>query len=597
MANKKIRRASESSRDRGYPRPQLQRANWTSLNGTWGFSIDEDAKWRSPQEVRWQTTIKLPFSPETPASGVHNTGFYKAVWYHIKLRKPELQKGERLILHFGAVDHLASVWIDDQLVVTHEGGYTPFSVDITEHLSGPDYLITVRAYDDPQDLAKPRGKQDWRLEPHSIWYPRTTGIWQTVWLETVHQTHIERIRWTPNVTNWEFDVQVRIAGPLEDRLRLRTRLSSRGNALVDDTYSITGETLQRKIVLPDPGIDDYRNELLWSPGAPNLIDAQLDLIDEDDNVIDSVTSYTAMRQVMVQGDRLVMNGRPLMLRFLLDQGYWIEGGLTAPNDEAYKKDITLIKSMGFNGVRKHQKIEDPRFLYWADQMGLLVWEEMPSPYQFSTETINRLTREWSAAIERDVSHPCIIAWVPFNESWGVPDLPDVKAQRDFVNGVYHLTKALDPTRPVIGNDGWEMEKTDIIAIHDYERNPDRIRERYLRTPENLAALFTYERPGHRLLLLEGRRYAGEPIMLTEFGGIAYHKDVKHTWGYKRAMTASDFEKQYTELLAAVRAMPIFSGFCYTQFTDTYQEANGLVYMDRSPKLPVARIAKATSGGM
>jgi len=206
-----------------------------------------------------------------------------------------------------------------------------------------------------------------------------------------------------------------------------------------------------------------------------------------------------------------------------------------------------------------------------------------------------MVKEWTEAIERDASHPCIVIWVPFNESWGVPDLPEVRAQRDLVAGIYHLTKALDPTRPVIGNDGWEMHQTDIVAIHDYERTPPRLLERYRRTPENLEALFAYERPGNKRLLIDGHSYNGCPIMLTEFGGIAYHKDVKHTWGYKRAASPGEFGRQYAELLAAVRALPMFSGFCYTQFTDTYQEANGLVYMDRSPKVPIEQIQKATAG--
>jgi len=246
-------------------------------------------------------------------------------------------------------------------------------------------------------------------------------------------------------------------------------------------------------------------------------------------------------------------------------------------------------------VRKHQKIEDPRFLYWADRIGIFVWEEMPSAYAFTPQTIERVTREWTKAIERDASHPCIICWVPFNESWGVPDLTNVAAQRDFVRGIYHLTKALDPTRPVICNDGWEMLESDIIAIHDYERNPANLLTRYARDGESLAALFEHERPGHRQLLIDGVTPDNQPIMLTEFGGIAFSKDVKRTWGYKRAGTASEFGKQYKALLAAVRALPLFSGFCYTQFTDTYQEANGLLYMNRKPKLPIEQIARATSG--
>ncbi|MEA2734202.1 MAG: hypothetical protein QOE14_653, partial [Humisphaera sp.] len=291
----------------------------------------------------------------------------------------------------------------------------------------------------------------------------------------------------------------------------------------------------------------------------------------------------------------VLNGRMVDLKLVLDQGYWRESGLTAPSDAALRRDVELVKELGFNGVRKHQKIEDPRFLYWADKLGLMVWEEMPSPYRFSQQAIERLTREWLAAMARDISHPCIICWVPFNESWGMPDLPNVAAQREFLRGVYHLTKSFDPNRPVIGNDGWEMVTTDIVAIHDYERVPANISKRYARDAETLADLFKYERPGHKQLLLEGCPYENRPIMLTEFGGIAYSKDTKHTWGYKRAATPREFGKQYGDLLAAVRAMPLFSGFCYTQFTDTYQEANGLLYMDRTPKVPIKEIRKATSG--
>jgi beta-galactosidase/beta-glucuronidase len=365
--------------------------------------------------------------------------------------------------------------------------------------------------------------------------------------------------------------------------------------LADDVYSLSEREVSRTIIIPDGGIDDYRNDLLWSPWSPNLIGAELELLDERDKVIDSVQSYTAMRSVHAEGDRFVLNGRPVDLRMVLDQGYWPDTGLTAPDDAALRRDVELVKQLGFNGVRKHQKIEDPRFLYWADRLGLLVWEEMPSPYRFSPQTVERLTREWTAAIRRDASHPCIICWVPFNESWGVPDLPNVKEQRDFCRGVYYLTKSIDPTRPVIGNDGWEMVASDIVAIHDYERDPSRVRTRYDRSESNLSDLFTYERPGHRQLLLDQCPHKNHPIMLTEFGGIAFSKDVKHTWGYKRAMSQREFQQQYTELLRAVRDMPLFAGLCYTQFTDTYQEANGLLYMDRSPKFKIEDIARATSG--
>src|SRR5581483_944591 len=258
-------------------------------------------------------------------------------------------------------------------------------------------------------------------------------------------------------------------------------------------------------------IDDYRNELLWSPATPTLIYAELKLSDSQGNVIDEARSYTALRSIGPQGDKFVLNGRPYQLRMVLDQGYWPETGITAPDDEAYRRDVELAQALGFNGVRKHQKIESPRFLYWADVLGLLVWEEMPSAYRFNRMSVDRLTREWTEVLERDISHPCIIAWVPFNESWGVPDLPDSPAQRHYVQALYHLTKTLDPSRPVIGNDGWESVATDIVGIHDYDDQPERIAKRYLL--DEIPRLFKRERPGGRLLLLQGE-VQEQPIMLT-----------------------------------------------------------------------------------
>jgi len=251
--------------------------------------------------------------------------------------------------------------------------------------------------------------------------------------------------------------------------------------------------------------------------------------------------------------------------------------------------------MGFNGVRMHQKVEDPRFHYWADRLGLFVWGEMPSCYRFTPEAVRRTTREWTEAVLRDVSHPCVIAWVPVNESWGVPDLPDSPAQRHYIQGLYHLTKTLDPTRPVIGNDGWEAAATDIVAIHDYDADTKRVAARYGdATRAGVSEMLRRERPGFKVLLLEGFAYDNQPVMLTEFGGIAFSERAG-TWGYSRAGTSEEFAKLYYELLNVVRNTPLFAGFCYTQFADTYQEANGLLYMDRTPKFPIEQIAVATRG--
>jgi beta-galactosidase/beta-glucuronidase len=580
-----------------YPRPQLRRDEWTSLNGTWDFALDPEGQWISPTEVPWDASIVVPFAPETEASGIGHPGFYLSCWYRRTFVAPPLAAGERLILHFGAVDYCATVWVNGVLAARHEGGYTPFHVDVTGLLtaSGEQVLI-VRADDDPQDLAKPRGKQDWQLQPHSIWYPRTTGIWQTVWLERVPPTRIGFVRWSANLEQWEIGLELRVDGAKRDGLRVRVKLTADGQLLADDTYGVVSNEVHRRIALSDPGIDDYRNELLWSPQRPTLITAEVELWAGRGERLDVVHSYTALRTVGVQGDRFLLNGRPYQLRLVLDQGYWPTTGVTPPSDLALRKDVELVKDMGFNGVRKHQKIEDPRFLYWADTLGLLVWEEMPSAYRFTSRSIERLTRQWIDVIQRDISHPCVIAWVPFNESWGVPDLPSIAAQRHYVQALYHLTRTLDSSRPVIGNDGWESTATDIITIHDYDHLPDRIRRRY-RSDDDLPRILERERPGGRTLVIEGHEHSGQPVMLTEFGGIAYTTDEEEdeTWGYSRAATAEEFAKRYRELLGAVNRVVLFSGFCYTQLTDTYQEANGLLYADRTPKIPIAVIKRATTG--
>lgn len=579
-----------------HPRPQLQRPAWQSLNGTWEFYIDRQASLERPREVPFDREIIVPFAPETEASGINDPGFYCAVWYRREVHAPPLDRNQRLLLHFEAVDYHATVWVNGALVADHHGGYTPFSADITDALKpGLDtpQEIVVRAEDDPADLAKPRGKQDWKLEPHSIWYPRTTGIWQTVWFERVSSTRIDSLQWSSSLERWEIGIDATIKSCAGERLTLFVRLTRGEQVLASDTYEVVAGEIHRRIALSDPGIDDYRNNLLWSPSSPTLIDALIELRNEKGVVIDEMQSYCAIRQVAVQGDRFILNGRPLSLRLVLDQGYWPETGSTAPNDAALFRDIALAKRMGFNGVRKHQKIESQRFLYWADRMGLLVWEEMPSAYRYTTRSIERLTREWTDVIERDRSHPCIISWVPINESWGVPDLPDSPAQRHYVQALYSLTKSLDPSRPVIGNDGWESVSTDIIGIHDYDFDPERMAKRY-GINDIEAQLFKRERPGGRMLFVGEQGKWTHPIVLTEFGGIAFGKE-EGIWGYSRTETSDQLLQRYSALLDVVRNLPALAGFCYTQLTDTYQEANGLLYADRTPKAPLEQIALATTG--
>jgi len=579
-----------------YPRPQLVRRDWTSLNGEWEFAYDDALRFSGPDDdIGWDLRVVVPFAPEAAASGLGDRDFHPCVWY--RLGFDAAPRGERTLLHFGAVDYAARVWVNGLLVAQHEGGHTPFSADITDALiDGAPQVLVVRAEDDPADLAKPRGKQDWQREPHSIWYPRTTGIWQTVWLEPVGPTYIKTLRWTPIFDGFEIGCEVLAAGEQTSGLSVEVRLRVGDKLLADDVYMLVGQEANRKIALSDPGIDDSRNELLWSPERPTLIDAEL-ILRDGDRVLDVVRSYTALRSVSVNRDRFMLNGRPYLLRLVLDQGYWSESLMTAPSDEALRRDVELAKAMGFNGVRKHQKIEDPRYLYWADTLGLLVWEEMPSAYAFSPRAVSRSVREWSEAIERDYSHPCVIVWVPFNESWGVPNLTATQAHRNAVEALYHLTRVLDATRPVIGNDGWEASATDILGIHDYDGDPQRLRVRY-EMDGAAQTLFDRRRPGGRILTLDGFPHRGQPIMLTEFGGIAYdpHAPERATWGYTRADTAAAFRERYRALLRVVNESPMFSGFCYTQFADTFQETNGLLNADRTPKIPLEQISAATRNG-
>jgi beta-galactosidase/beta-glucuronidase len=584
-----------------YPRPQLRRDGWINLNGQWQFAIDHDAT-KELEDVAFEANILVPFAPETPASLVGDRGFYKAVWYKRRFTAPKLNDGERLVLHFGAVDWSCDVYVNGALAIHHEGGYTPFSVDITRLLkSGKSQTVVVRAHDDPHDMAKPRGKQDWRAEAHSIWYPRTTGIWQTVWMEVQPKVSIQSLRWTADVASWSIRLAAAFQGATQG-LSLRLVLKNGERLLADDLYSLSGNTIDRMINLPDPGIEDERFDLLWTPEHPKLLVAELTLIEKSPTgakAIDRVTSYTAMRSVAVDRDRFILNGRPYHLALVLDQGYWKESGLTAPDCAALRRDVELVKAMGFNGVRKHQKIEDPRFLFLADKLGLMVWEELPSPYAFTSTGQERLIATWTEAIKRDISHPCIVAWVPYNESWGLPDLTVSAAQRDSQRALYYLTKSLDPLRPVIGNDGWEMVVGDIIAIHDYDGDSPRLATRYAdghRGADDRECLIKSERPGSRELVLDGFDHHNKPVMLTEFGGICYaREDEPGVWGYKRAATVAEFSQQYRDCIRAARAPRMFAGFCYTQFADTYQEANGLLYMDRTPKYDIEEIARHTRG--
>lgn len=580
-----------------HPRPLLQRAGWISLDGIWEFALDRDAKWRRPEEVAWDARIRVPFAPETPASGIAFEGESLAFWYRRRLVVPALAPGERFLVHFGAVDHEATVWIDGRLAGRHEGGYTPFCVDVAEiRPQGGECELVVRAYDDPADLAKPRGKQTWRDRPHGIWYPRTSGIWRTVWAEHLPAAHLAALDWSADWTRFAIGLDARAAAAPGADLRLRVRLSAAGRVLIDDVCRMERGRAIRAFALPDGA--DERNELVWSPEWPRLLDAELTLLDAEGRALDRATSYTAMRRVACEEGRFTWNGRPTFLRLALDQGYWPDTGATPPDDAALRRDVELARALGFNGVRKHQKTEDPRWLAWADRLGLLVFPELPAAQRFDATAVRRGLAEWGEIVRAHRGHPCVAGWVPINESWGVPDLVSDPAQRAYVRALVDTARALDAGRPVVGNDGWESVGGDLLCVHDYDPDPAALAARW-RDAESIAAHCRGFAPVtgpamRRRILLEPAERAGRPVIVSEFGGVALSDD-PHAWGYVRARDADDLVRRYAALCRALARSEALSGFCYTQLTDTYQEVNGLLRMDRTPKAPLDRLAFATAG--
>ncbi|HZX25696.1 MAG TPA: glycoside hydrolase family 2 TIM barrel-domain containing protein [Telluria sp.] len=578
-----------------HPRPQMRRNDWLNLDGPWDAMLDDAAQYTEPAEVPFDRVINVPYPPEAKASGVHDTGYRRRVWYRRVVGLDDTlapHADERLMLHFGAVNYRARIWINGRFALQHKGGHTPFSIDVTRFLVGTSVEIVVQAEDDPHDMHKVRGKMDWQLEPHSIWYPRTTGIWRTVWMEKLARTHVARLRWTADVASWQVRLDADIAhAPPGCTANVVLRLGER--TLVSDRCLLTETRLSRLFQLPDPGIDDARAHWMWSPESPQLIEAEVSLHGPDGAHYDTVFSYTALRTVGVQGDRFMLNSRPYYLRMVLDQGYWPDSLMVATSAQL-REDVLLIKRLGFNGVRKHQKSEDPRWLYWCDVLGLCVWAEMPSAYGFSGETVHGVMEEWKELVERDISHPCVVAWVPTNESWGVPELMHDPRQVDFVRALYHMTRALDGSRPVVGNDGWEMPCGDFVNIHDYHYDPEELYARY-GTREKVAYTLEHVQPARRKLVIDGFTGLGKPLFLSEFGGIACMDARDKGWGYSVAKDGAELLERYRALMAAIhRCLPL-SGFCYTQLTDTFLEKNGLLTEDRVPKAPIEQLAEATRG--
>jgi beta-galactosidase/beta-glucuronidase len=567
-----------------HPQPQFARPQWQSLNGPWDFEFDDADKglaedWSQPGR-KFSKTITVPFCFESKMSGIADTTFHPTIWYRRAFQPPANSAGKRVLLHFGAVDYHATVWINGRIAGQHEGGNTPFQFDITPLLKPSGNTITVRAWDPPTDRAIPRGKQYWEPKSRSIFYTRTSGIWQSVWLETTGSSYLEYFKIDAQLDG-RVAVDARIARP-EPGLTLayvirsgETTVATGAGAAADGKYVAAGAFL--------------RNPQLWSVERPRLYDVTLQL-KQGDTVVDTVQTYFGIRKVSLENGKVAINGRPVYLKFVLDQGYWPESLLTPPSDEAIQYDIRLTKEMGFNGARKHQKLEDPRFLYWADKMGFLVSDEMANAYLYDEQYAQRFQREWMEAVERDINHPSIIMWAPLNESWGVPNLADPR-QQSHLRALYHMTKSMDPSRLVIDNEGWEhTETTDLFAVHDYTAQYAQLKARWGKVEVKPGATLP---PHGRGYLVPGAAYNGSPLYLSEFGGIAFilpgSSVPAEAWGYSGVeKTAEAALNRLRGQYQAIAESPII-GICYTQITDVEQEINGLLTYDRKPKFDLKQI--------
>lgn len=570
-----------------------------SLNGLWEFEIDQgDSGWeRGLVDTALTDQILVPFAPESELSGAGVVDFLEAVWYRRVVDIPDTWRDRRVLLNFQAVDYDTTVWVNGTEVGRHRGGSSSFSFDITDALADWSATIVVRARDSRNSI-QPRGKQaTWYANTHCN-YTRTTGIWQTVWLEPVAAAHIVRPRVTPDVANSRFHVEVPIRGSRGDE-RLTVSLLDRGDVIAEDVV-ILGQDLSPRVALTVPP-DKVR---LWAPGKPELYGLRYALVDSQGVELDSIDSYAGLRGVSISGREVRINGERIFQRLVLDQGYWSDGLMTAPTDADLCRDIELAMDAGFNGGRLHQKVFEERYLYHADRLGYLVWGEFPDwgvsgngPAGDNQQPTTAFVPEWLEVLERDYNHPSIIGWCPLNETHQL--LHDrVTTLDDVTWGMFLATKAFDTSRPVIDASGYShrVPVTDIYDSHSYEQDPDALKEE--QSGLNEGRPFVNMTRDERAMSVP---YRGQPYFVSEFGGIWWNADRSDaagddrsdSWGYgERVRSEEEFLQRFEGLTSVLLDDAAMFGYCYTQLTDVFQEQNGLYAFDRSPKVPLERIRAA-----
>lgn len=570
-----------------YPRPQFVRGDWENLNGIWDFCFDdsnigETQKWNN--EFTPTHTIQVPFTYETKLSGIQDETRHDNIWYHRTFHVDTSKLNvNRLFLHFEGSDYRTKVWVNGQFVGTHQGGYARFSFDITDSVKNGINDLTVKV-EDSYDIQQPRGKQRWLPHNFSCFYVQTTGIWKTVWLEYAPNVRLDQVKMTPNMQERCLEIDYNFVAPeslTNGQLMIETLITV-GDVLINKTTTaITSNHMFAKLDMRSLRHHEYTQSVYeWDPKGPTLHDIRFRILN-DTQVVDEVGSYCAMREILIEGQNILFNGRPLYQRLLLDQGYWKDSHMTPPSEEALIEDIDKILALGYNGVRKHQKIEDERFLYWCDVKGLLVWSEAPAAYEYSDYAVTEFTREWMEIVNQNYNHPCIITWTPFNESWGLIHVKTNPQVQHFTQAIYYLTKSIDKHRPVVTNDGWEHTCSDILTLHDYEPSGDFLKEKFTTFKDDILEGRKFL---HMTSLAHGFEYKGQPVIISEFGGIAFNND-DSGWGYgKKVNSKEEFIQRFDKVTSAIKSLPYVCGYCYTQVTDIQQEINGLMDIDRNFKI-------------
>jgi beta-galactosidase/beta-glucuronidase len=560
-----------------HPRPQFFRKSWLNLNGQWTCKFDpgKSGMQRSYFNAKeFDQPILIPFCPEAQLSGIGNTDFIDAIWYHKKFSVPEEWSKKKILLHFGAVDYESEVYINGILAGTHWGGSSSFHFDITKFLTpGPNHLV-VHAQDNIRSGNQTGGKQSLEYSSIGCFYTRTTGIWQTVWLEAVNAYSLENCVILPDLDGQSFHLKPRFKQHKSNLVF---------SAKLFDNDSLCGEVSRS---LGNSSVCSFRidNANPWSPENPFLYKLLFEVKTADGEVLDSVESYAGLRKIHVDGNNLFLNNEPLYLRFVLDQGYYEKGLWTAPTDTDLRNDIELAKTAGFNGARLHQKVFEQRFHYWADMLGYLTWGESPSwGLDCKSEIAARnFLSEWREVVLRDINHPSIIAWTTLNETW---DISNKRQHNRLHMEAYELTRALDPTRPVNNASGGCHVKTDLYTVHIYEQDP--LQLSFDLTPDEDGNVF-------QTLGEKEVKYDGEPYIIDEFGGIKWTPDLNRlthgSWGYGESpITLEEFYERLEGQIQAILGLSHASGYCYTQLTDVEQEQNGLFFYDRSHKFDIKKI--------